>query len=414
MTRRDHVLKAMNFEQAAKVPVDFGGHRSSGIMAVTYVQLREYLGLPKKPVKVFDMIQQLAVIDDDVLDLFDVDTIELGRGFNLAEEDWKPWVLPDGSDCLIPAYIDLEKVNDDWHLKNPSGTWSGVMRKGMLYFDQVHWPYLEGIPDDLVDLGRVIDDVMWSVPTPPKIGVGPASVSIDELEAGAKHLRMKTDRAIIYLFGGSFFELGQFLCRNDNFMINMAIAPEKTHRLLDGLLALYLANLDKYLPRIAPYIDIILFGDDLGMQSGPLISLAMYEEFFKPREAIVWSKVKELAPQVKIQMHSCGSIRQFLPGLIEAGLDVVNPVQTSCAGMEPQELKRDFGRTICLWGGGCDSQSVLPNKSPKEVREHVLERLRILSPGGGFVFQQIHNIMAGVPPENIVAMFEAVKEFNEC
>jgi uroporphyrinogen decarboxylase len=168
----------------------------------------------------------------------------------------------------------------------------------------------------------------------------------------------------------------------------------------------HLADLEGFLGAVGEYIDVVLFGDDLGMQTGPLISPAMYREFFKPRHRQLWSRAKELA-EVKVMLHSCGGIRELLPDLIEAGLDAVNPVQTSCAGMDPAELKREFGADLVLWGGGCDTQEVLPYGAPEEVRRHVRERVRLLNPGGGFVFQQVHNILANVPVENVVAMLEA-------
>jgi uroporphyrinogen decarboxylase len=134
----------------------------------------------------------------------------------------------------------------------------------------------------------------------------------------------------------------------------------------------------------------------------------MYREFFKPRHALLWARAKEIAPRVKVNLHCCGGVRDLLPDLIDAGLDVINPVQTSCAGMEPAGLKRDFGADLVLWGGGCDTQEILPRGSPAQVREHVRERVGILAPGGGFVFQQVHNILAFVPPESVVAMFDSV------
>ncbi|MCP4400810.1 MAG: hypothetical protein GY801_26345 [bacterium] len=142
-----------------------------------------------------------------------------------------------------------------------------------------------------------------------------------------------------------------------------------------------------------------------------VISIDPYFRGRKPRHSLLWKRAKELA-DVKVMLHCCGGIRPLLHDLIEAGLDTTNPIQTSCTGMEPTDLKRDFGDRLCLWGGGCDPQSILPKATPEDVRRHVLERLEIFAPGGGFVFQQVHNILSAVPPENIVAMFDAVKEFN--
>jgi uroporphyrinogen decarboxylase len=407
--RRQRVLDAMNHVQPDRVPIDFGSHRSSGINPETYRKLRQYLGLPERPVKVYDMVQQLAIIDEDVWERFGIDTIELGYGFGLNREDWKPWTLTDGTSCLIPAYIDVRRDGDDWVLYggSPMVRPVGVQKPGMHFFDQVYWPYLEGIPDDLSNLSGTIGDMMWAVPTPPNRLVVDDTAFIE----GAKKLRESTDRAIIGLFGGSMFEIPQFLCRNDNFLVLMAAQPKSVHRLLEALVQVHLKNLEMFLGAVGVYIDIILFGDDLGMQTGPQISPAMYREFFKPFHAVLWKRAKELA-DVKVMLHSCGGLRPLLDDLIDAGLDAANPIQTGCRGMEPGGLKCDFGNRLCLWGGGCDTQTILPKASPGEVRRHVLERLEVFAPGGGFVFQQVHNILAGVPPENIVAMFDAVKEFN--
>ncbi len=406
---RQRVLDALNHIQPDRVPVDFGGHRSSGIHPITYRKLRQCLGLPERPIKVYDVIQQLAIIDEDVWDWVGADTIELGYGFSLNEDDWKPWTLTDGSECLIPAYIDVRRDGDAWVLYGGSPTVRpvGVQRPAMHFFDQIYWPYFEGIPADLSNLSDAIGDVMWAVPTPPNR----AEVNDAAFIEGARKLRESTDRAIIGLFGGNMFEIPQFLCRIDNFLMLMAAEPKTVHRLLDTLVELHLKNLEKFLGAVGQYIDIILFGDDLGMQSGPQCSPKMYREFLKPRHSILWKRAKELA-DVKVMLHCCGGIRPIIDDLIEAGLDTTNPTQTSCKGMEPAGLKRDFGDRLCFWGGGCDTQTLLPQATPEEVRRHVLEQLEIFAPGGGFVFQQVHNILAMVPPENVVAMFNAVKEFH--
>jgi uroporphyrinogen decarboxylase len=135
----------------------------------------------------------------------------------------------------------------------------------------------------------------------------------------------------------------------------------------------------------------------------------MYREFFKPRHARMWRRAKELAPHIKVMLHCCGGVRELLPDLVEAGLDAINPVQITCDGMDAAGLKRDFGREITFWGGGCDTRRVLPHGTPEEVAAHVRRQVAIMQPGGGFVFQQVHNVMANVPPENIVAMLEAVR-----
>jgi uroporphyrinogen decarboxylase len=160
---------------------------------------------------------------------------------------------------------------------------------------------------------------------------------------------------------------------------------------------------------VGPYIDIVLFGDDLGGQQGPLVSPETYRLLYKPFHKKMWNRAKELA-DVKVQLHCCGGIYEFLPDMIEAGLDAVNPVQISCRGMDPMRLKKEFGDRLTFWGGGCDTQRILPGASVDAVRENVRELTGILAPGGGFVFQQVHNILANVPPENIVAMLEEVNQ----
>jgi len=405
MTSRDRVRSALAHAQPDRVPVDFGAHRSSGIMALAYRRLRRHLGLPERPVRVYDLIQQLAIIDDDVLDRFGVDTVELGRGFCREDRFWKPWPLPDGSDALIPAWHDVLKEGDDWVLY-AAGRPVGVQKAGSLYFEQTYWPYLDGVPDDLAALPEAMASVMWAQATPP----GP-DVPVAALVEGARALRAATDRALLFIFGGNLLEWGQFLCRNDVFLMLLAGEPARACRLLDRLVELHLARLEQVLPVVGPHVDVVLFGDDLGMQNGPQMSPRMYREIFKPRHARMWRRAKALAG-AKVKLHCCGGVRPLLDDLIDAGLDAINPVQISCAGMDAAGLKRDFGSRLCFWGGGCDTQRVLPRGTPEEVRRHVLEQCRILAPGGGFVFQQVHNIMANVPPENLVAMFDAVAEFN--
>jgi uroporphyrinogen decarboxylase len=407
MNSRQRIKAALDHLSVDKVPIDFGAHRSSGIMAIGYARLLRALGFRERPIRVYDVVQQLAVVDEDVLDRFGVDAVELGRGFSLRDEDWKEWTLPDGTPCLVPVWADLRKQGEDWWLYNGEGRKAGLQKSGSLYFDQVYWPYAEGIPDDLCGIEDAVASVMWSTATPPDF----SRIGIEELARGAAAFRRSTDRAIVFLFGGSFYELSQYLCGTENLMVWMALEPAKVHTLLDALLKMHLKNLRSLLAAVGPYVDVVLFGDDFGMQTGPQMSKEMYREFYKERQCALWGEAKRLAP-IKTQLHCCGGVRPLLDDFIDAGLDSINPVQTSCAGMEPISLKRDFGQRITFWGGGCETQTVLSQGSPAEVRAHVLERLPLMEAGSGFVFQQIHNIMANVPSENIIAMFDAVAEHN--
>jgi uroporphyrinogen decarboxylase len=407
LTHRQRVLTALNHHQPDRVPIDFGGHRSSGIAATFYPRLRRALGLEPRPVRVYDPTQQLAIIDEDVLDCLGVDTIELGRGLALREQDWAGWVLPDGTPCLLPAWVRPERQPGQWVIRSKSGRVVARMPDGALYFEQCHWPFLE--QDDLEHLDEALDNQMWGAVQAPPGQLVSRPHGYQKLAEGARQLRHRTDRAIIGLFGGNLLETGQFLFRIDRFLMLLAENPAHAHAFLDRLVEIHLANLEQYLAAVGDSIDIILFGDDLGTQGGPMISPRMYREFFKPRHARLWQRAKELA-NVKVMLHCCGGIRPLIPDLIEAGLDATNPVQISCTGMDAAGLKHDFGDRLTLWGGGCDTQWVLPHASPEEVRRHVRQQVAILSPGGGFIFQQVHNILADVPVENVIARFQAVGE----
>ena len=402
MTPRERVLAALNHREPDRVPIDFSGHRSSGIAAIAYPKLREYLGLPPKPIRVYDVIQQLAIVDEDVLDRFGVDTIELGRGFALDEQAWSNWTLPDGTACFVPAWTQIERDDERWVVRSKTGRVFAQMPDGTLYFEQTYYPFVE--QDDLGAIAEAFDESMWT-----GIAAPPGPIDGEALCEGARQLRQRTDRAIIGLFGGNLFEIGQFLYRNDQFFMLLAGEPKRAHRFLDKLVEVHLGNLEQFLGAVGEHIDIVLFGDDLGMQTGPMMSPQMYREFFKPRHKLLWNRAKELA-DVKVMLHCCGGVRELLGDLIEAGLDAINPVQISCSGMDVAELKAEFGTELTFWGGGCDTRDVLPNGTPEQVAEHVRKQVKTLSPGGGFVFQQVHNILANVPPQNIAAMFEAVNE----
>jgi len=405
MNSRERVLCALNHCEPDRVPVDFSGHRSSGISALLYPKLRAFFELPEKPVRIYDPIQQMAVVDDDMLDLLGVDTIELGRAFALNDDDWSDWVLPDGSPCLLPVWVKPEREEHRWVIRSKSGTIIAHMPDGAFYFEQTFYPFFE--KDDLDNLPDALDECMWSaIASPPgPLVSGPGGD--DLLVREARNLRNTSDRAILGLFGGNLLELGQFLYRNDKFLMQLALNPAGVHRFLDCLVDMHLQNLEKFLNLVGEYIDVIVFGDDLGMQTGPQISPQMYRDFFKPRHSKMWRRAKELA-DVKVMLHCCGGVRPLLPDLIDAGLDAINPVQISCRGMEATQLKADFGDKLVFWGGGCDTQQILPLGTPEDVRAHVRQQVDIFKKGGGFVFQQVHNILANVPPQNVAAMFAEI------
>ncbi len=400
MNSRERVLAALNHQQPDRIPIDFGGHRSSGIAAIAYAKLKQALGITSGDIYVHDMIQQLAIVEPEVLDAVGGDVIELGRGFCLAASDWKNWVLPDGTPCKIPAFINVERRDESWYLQSDDGVDLGVMKPGCLYFEQISWPWIDRNPEDqdFSDLAEAFAHSMWTSAPSPGAHIPLTDEGCEELAEGARQLRDSTDRAIIGLFGGNFFEVPQFLYRMDNYLMYLALYPEACKRLSQALYEFYVTRLEKWLGAVGPYIDVMLFGDDLGGQNGPLISPAMYRELFKPWHTKLWGRAKELAPHVNIHLHCCGGVEPLLADLIDAGLESSNPVQISCVGMDPQRLKQTYGDRFSFWGGGCDTRDVLPHGTPDEVRQNVRELCSIWAPQGGFVFQQVHTILADTKP----------------
>lgn len=412
MNSRERVLCALSHNEPDMVPIDFGGHRSSGIFAIAYARLKKSLGITSGNVYVYDMIQQLAIVEPEVLDAFGVDVIEMGRGFMLDDRDWKDWTLPDGTPCKIPGFVNVEMRGADSYLVSNDGLDLAIQKEDSVLFEQIHWPWADRDmrEQDFSDLDEAFQDAVWTNVPAPGSHIPLTDEGLRELEAGAKALRASTDRAIIGLFGGNLFEVPQFLYGMEKYLTAMASYPEDCIRLSEALCDFYMESLEKWLSTVGPYIDIILFGDDYGGQNGPLISPAMYKEYYKPYHRKMWKRVKELAPHVGIHLHSCGSIEPLLNDLIDAGLEMSNPVQISCRGMDSRHLKDTYGDRFTFWGGGCDTHRVLPYGTLDQIKRHVKEQVSIFSPGGGFVFQQVHNIMANVPVENIIAMFKAVRE----
>jgi len=400
MNSRERVLTALRHQEPDRVPIDLDGMASTGIMAVAYNRLKAHLGLTGGPARMYDISQQLAHPEPAVRRRFSVDVLPLPRapvGLDPTQPLWKPWSLPGGSPCLVPAGFNPTRDDrGDWLIFDDEGHITHRMPRGGLYFDQVYHP--------LAEATTVAEIQAFDLP----------SISEQELawlSREARALYETTDKAIMGHFGGSILEAGQALRGWERFMMDMALEPRLAEALAQKLADHYLANLPPYLDAVGEYIQIIQMGDDLGTQGGPQMSPEMYRRIIKPRHRQVYQHVKRHS-DVCLFLHSCGSIYRFIPDLIEIGVDILNPVQISAAEMNPAQLKREFGQDITFWGGGADTQHVLPNATPDEVRQHVRELLEIFAPGGGYVFCQVHNIQANVPPENVVAMFDAALEFG--
>jgi len=232
-----------------------------------------------------------------------------------------------------------------------------------------------------------------------------------QLREKALYLRKNTDKALIVVAGCNLFEWGTFLRRLDNFLTDLLLEPAEVERLLDALMEIHLATLENVCNAVGDVVDIIRFGDDLGMDTGPFMRPQTYQKLFKPRHTILCDYVKAHS-NMHTFLHSCGSIYKLMPDLIEAGFEIINPVQISSRDMDPERLKREFGDDITFWGGGADTRRTINHGSPAEVKDHVRHKIETFSPGGGFVFNTVHNIMPDVPPENIIAMFEAIDEYR--
>ncbi|MDR1174449.1 MAG: methyltransferase [Treponema sp.] len=413
MTHRERVMASLNFKQPDRVPIDFNAHRSSGISVVAYRELRKYLDLPPSPLYVYDLIQQLAIIEQDVLDLFDVDTFQLGCDFDKFPEYWKDFALEDGTPCKVPAAIDVRRTDKGGFIYNDRGKIVGKQPRDCYYFEQTVWPLADDEEkDDFSDYDDIQNDVMWlMVPSPPMPLDYHSPEGAKKFREIAAATRDSTDRAIYGIFGGNLVETAQFVFRMDNMLCELIANPGRMHKFLDMVLERHMVNLEAYLDAVGDYIDVIGFGDDMGSQNGPQFSPEIYMEFFYPRHRKMWMYIHERFPEMKICLHCCGGVRPIMPLLADAGLDAINPVQFTCKGMALEEIKEELYGRLTLWGGGCDTRHILPYGETGEIAPHVKENLAILNKGGGFVFQQVHNVLANVPPANVAEMFRAVREF---
>ena len=412
MTSRERILAAIAHTEPDRVPIDMGATPSSGISAIAYGRLTQHLGLRGAKTRVYDVVQQLAQAEDAVLDHFKIDAVDLGRTFNTRDDDWREVTLFDGSTAQYPRWFQPQPTPEGgWRALDTDGTELAIQLKNMNFFDQTCFPWLEDYPNDLSGLRAAMAKVHWAALAHSPWDHAAEADFWQQLRANAIALRAQSDRAIMVVVGCNLFEWGTFLRRMDNFLMDLIAEPENAARLLDGLMEIHLQTLEKVCAAVGDVADICRFGDDLGTDTGPFMAPATYRTLFKARHTDLCSYVHKHSG-MKTFLHSCGSIHALLPDLIDAGFDVINPVQTACRDMEAQRLKHDFGKDITFWGGGADTRAILNHGTPDQVRMDVLQRLKIFAPGGGFVFNTIHNILPDVPPQNIVAMFDAIEEFN--
>lgn len=413
MTSRERVLAAINHQTPDRIPVDLGATPSSGISAIAYSNLVNHIGNTELPVQIYDVVQQLAQPDRTILDRFGVDVLDIGRTFNEKPTDWEPTILANGAPAFYPKWFKPVKREDGSYVTfdDDGKTMLSRMPVGATFFDQTYFPYVDGYPDSYENLDAEMGRIMWARDAHSPWDHAGEDRFWEQLRERTLRLRETTDKALLVVCGCNLFEWGTFLRRMDNFLMDLLCDPASVERLLDELLKRHLATLEKVCNAVGDLVDIIRFGDDLGMTSGPFMDADTYRLLFKPRHKILCDYVKEHS-QMHTFIHSCGSISSLMPDLIEAGIEIFNPVQTNAWQMEPEFLKKEFGKDCTFWGGGIETAGVLNVGTPEKIREQVLERLETFSNGGGFVFNTVHNILPDVPPQNIVAMFDAIQEFN--
>ena len=413
MNSRERVLAAITHNNPDAVPVDMGATPSSGISAIAYSNLLKKLGRTDLPVRIYDVVQQLAQPDDAIIDQFGIDVLDIGREYDKEMSDWHETTLANGDKAYYPINFNPELQADGSYLcfDTDGKRKLALMPKGGTFFDQAYFPYADGFPDNYDSLDTEMSRVLWS-----RYVHSPWNHAGDDnfwtgLREKALHLRNTTDKALMIVCGCNMFEWGCFLRRMDNFLIDLLCDPDNVAAMLDQVLERHMATLEKVCESVGDIVDIIRFGDDLGMTSGPFMDQETYRMLFKPRHKQLCDYVKSHS-SMHTFIHSCGYISSLIPDLIDAGIEIFNPVQTNALNMEPEFLKKEFGQDCTFWGGGVETVGTLNNGTTEQVREQVLQRLEIMSQGGGFVFNTVHNILPDVPPENIIAMFDAVKEFN--
>ncbi len=415
MTSRERVLAVINHKEPDRIPIDLGATPSSGISAVAHARLMDHLGW-ESPTLIYDVVQQLAQPGDELISRLDVDVLDIGRQFNDKESDWQEILLPGGFKAYNPSWFNpVQNERGDWISYHPDGTPIAVMPGSATFYDQLCFPWLNGYPDSRTAMDEALDEamdkVLWSHLVHSPWDHAGEDGFWEQLRTRTKRLREESDKALLVVCGCNLFEWGTFLRRMDNFLMDLYTDQENVALLMELLMERHMKTLEKVCVAVGDLVDVLRFGDDLGMDSGPFMGIDVYRDLFHDHRKTLCSYVHNNSG-MKTFLHSCGSVYQYIPSLIDEGIDILNPLQTNCRDMEADKVKAEFGNQMCFWGGGMDPRQILNNGTPSKVREEVFRRLEILAPGGGFVFNNIHNIMPDVPPENVLAMFDAVREFK--
>ena len=413
-TSRERLASALNHKEPDRVPIDFGGTAVTGVHASCVAELRDYYGLEKRPVRVHEPFQMLALLDDDLKDAMGLDVAGVfsrNTMFGFPAERWKPWLF-NGLEVLVPGDFNITVDARGDTLIYPEGDTtvpaSGRMPKGGYFFDCMIRQ--EPLDEEHLNPEENLEE----------FGV----ISQADLEHLARATKeAATGRGVIASFGGTAFGdialvPGPFLKHPKGirdvteWYVSTSSRQDYVHKVFERQCAIAIGNLERIYAAVGDTVQaVFVCGTDFGTQTSAFCSVKTLRDLYFPYYKQVNDWVHTHTPW-KTFKHSCGAVSKFIPSFLEAGFDILNPVQCSATGMEPEQLKKTFGDQMVFWGGGVDTQKVLPFGTPAEVREQVLRRCEIFAPGGGFVFNTIHNVQAQTPVANIVAMLDAVHEFN--
>lgn len=415
---KQRVINALNHKSSDKLPVDFGGTAVSGIHISSIERMREYFGLEKKKIKLVEPYQCLGEIEDDLADRIGVDVKPAGapkNWFGIENKDWKDWKTPWGQDVLVPGDFNVTYDEHNNVYAYPQGDIdappSGKMPYDGYFFDAIIRQ--EPLPQNDSELKLEDNTDEFQL------------FSDEELDAIADSVSLayESGKGVIAAFGGSglgdiaivpamHVKYPKGIRDITEWYMSTVLRPDLLKSIFSYQIDITIENLTRINKRVGNKIDALFTcGTDFGTQNSTFCSIETFRDLYAPyyKRLNGWIHDKT---NWKVFKHSCGSVPDFIPDFIDCGFDILNPVQCSAAGMDPHWLKTEFGRDIVFWGGGVDTQKTLPFGTPEEVRKEVLERCEIFGRDGGYVFNTIHNLQARTPIENIVAMLDAVKEFN--
>jgi uroporphyrinogen decarboxylase len=406
MTSRERVIAALNHTEPDKIPLDLGGTTVSGIHAVAYRKLKAALNIAGGSVRVYDCAQQLALVEDQVRDVLHVDTKNVVPA-KLTK--WRDGIMPDGNPCLYPADFLPETLPDGSKVTRDRGGMYGDNEEGSVTLHLAPGAYYYEMPCHPLANAKSKEDID-SFPLYWQMDAETAS----ELQKNLDMVRRSTDYAIVVeTWTGGWagnYEVFQLLRGWDNFLVDLAANPEFARYMLEVRLEAVLKRWEQMIEILGDVPQVVCIGDDLGLQDGPQISPELYRKIIKPIHQKFVSFIKSRTKS-RILIHTCGSVYKLIPDLIEVGIDILNPVQVGAKDMDSRRLKKEFGKDLVFWGG-IDTQHVLPFGKVADVRDEVKKRIDDFAPGGGYVFNTVHNIQYDVPIENLLAMFETFERYR--